>query len=128
MVSAKTVNDSVCLYCAQIKRLPSKSGAGTAVRQKAEGEDKCQQSPGLAAVPPAGSMEPWVKTWTADADVLRSKHSSNRRYGRCNHEFNVCVLVDATGIATHLASTHSTKELRASNCSAETPTTPTSSP
>ena len=118
----------VCLYCAQIRQLPSKSGSGTTMRHKAEGKDKCQRSPGPAANPPPGSMEPWVKAWTADEDVLRSKHPSNRRYGRCNHEFNVCVTVDATGTATHLASTHGTNELRASNCSAKTPTTPGASP
>ena len=40
-------------------------------------------------------------------EMLRSKHSSNRKYGRCNHEFNVCVHLDgATGVTTFVVGAH----------------------
>ena len=88
------------------------------MRQKAEGEDVCEDDALPAAAPPRKSTEPWVKTWVSNADVLRSKHSSNRKYGRCNHEGNVCVMVDnGSGKETHVASTHATSKLPPSNCS-----------
>ena len=101
---------------AQTSRLPSKSGSGTTLRQKSEGEDRCEDNAPPADSPPPGSTEPWVKTWVPNADVLRAKHGSNRKYGRCNHESNVCVIVDKRGTSSHVASTHGTSQLPPSNC------------
>ena len=90
------------------RRLPTKSLTGTTMRQKVEGEDKCRDDgQPTAAYPPRGSLEPWADHWTPNADVLRSRHTSNRKYGRCNHDANFCVMVDAaSGAVSHIASTH----------------------
>ena len=87
--------------------LPQKSGSGREHRERVEGNDRCDDdaAPGPAAYPPESSTEHWARTWTPNADVARSRHHQNRRYGRCNHEHNVCVMVDpATGEMHHTAS------------------------
>ena len=99
------------------KRLPAKSDSGTSMRQHSEGRDRCDDNAPSAAAPPAGSTEPWAAFWTPNADVLRSKHSIHRKYGRCNHPENVCVMVEAeSGMVSHMASTHGSPEAPPSNC------------
>jgi hypothetical protein len=112
-------------------KLPKKSGSGTGQREQVEGTDRCNNdAPGPAAYPPHGSAEAWANSWTPNWDVLRSKHSQNRKYGRCNHEHNVCVMVNpASGEMHHTASFIGSKlgppgpggrktELPPGNCSA----------
>jgi hypothetical protein len=89
------------------RQLPSKSSSGTAARQRAEGSDRCSDDAPLAAAPPRASTETWANRWHMDSEALSSRHTSNRRYGRCNHDQNICVLASATGNATHLAAMHS---------------------
>ena len=100
--------------------LPTKSSSGTSARQKAEGHDRCHDDAPYAAAPPQKSTEPWVKSWTANADVLRSRHAQNRKFGRCNHDGNVCVQVDSSGMIRYMASSRTssaTDAAPASNCS-----------
>ena len=97
------------------KELPTKSATGTVSREKAEGKDQCRDEEWNAAPPPQQSMEPWAKTWTPNAEVLRSKHSQNRKIGRCNHESNLCVNVDASREVKYLV-TNKGHALHSSNC------------
>ena len=116
----------LCLSSNATRRLPAKSEQGTLARTRAEGADRCDDDAPPAAFPPKLSREPWAERgkWTPQRDVLRSKHHSNRKYGRCNHEFNVCVHVEpSTRQPTHWASAYAiahgslAMELPASNCS-----------
>jgi len=117
------------------KRLPGKSKDGTAARAKAEGVDRCDDDGAPPALfPPSRSREPWAQPgmWTPTKDVPRSKHHSNRKYGRCNHEFNVCLHSDRRdpyrgGVPTYWANPYpaATKasglSLLASNCTVPHP-------
>ena len=95
------------------RRLPTKTGAGTSSRTKVEGDDRCDDDAPPAEYPPDLSREPWVGKWTPNKDVLRSKHNQNRKMGRCNHEFNVCVHVDRSGAVSHWASAFAAPDVAA---------------
>ena len=73
-----------------------------AVRAAREGEDRCSNDQPVAAMPPRGSPEHWAHggRWKANNESLRSRHTSFRRFGRCNNELNVCLHLDAQGTAT----------------------------
>lgn len=105
------------------KRLPQKTGAGAKARQKDDGEDRCRDSLPWAAAPPALSTEPWARLWTPEAEVHRSRHTANRKVGRCNHVDNVCVMVDATSgeVSQVAANRGGTLERPASNCTEARP-------
>ena len=96
-----------------MERLPTKTGAGTSSRTKVEGDDRCDDDAPPAEYPPDLSREPWVGKWTPNKDVLRSKHNQNRKMGRCNHEFNVCVHVDRSGAVSHWASAFAAPDVAA---------------
>mmetsp|Transcript_23888 Transcript_23888/g.61036 ORF Transcript_23888/g.61036 Transcript_23888/m.61036 type:complete len:381 (-) Transcript_23888:142-1284(-) len=85
-----------------VKSLPAKSGRGSSARLQAEGRDRCSDDQPYAVYPPRGSPEPWVKKWMPFNDTLRSKHFSNRKYGRCNIASNVCTMLNGTGHAVDL--------------------------
>lgn len=92
------------------RKLPGKTADGTRARASLEGEDRCDDAAPFAAYPPTASREPWKSRWTPDQEVLRSKHSQNRKTGRCNHEFNVCVQVDDRNQVSHWANVHALPE------------------
>ena len=84
-----------------VKALPGKTSKGGAARTRAEGIDRCTDNQPLAAYPPRGSSEAWVGKWQPSGETLRSKHSSNRKYGRCNHGGNVCIALNSSGQTIH---------------------------
>ena len=71
--------------------LPQKTARQSLIRRFIEGRVRCSSAPKHAARPPVGSPEPWVRAWTPNADVPSSRHTTSRKYGRCNHPDNVCV-------------------------------------
>ena len=89
------------------KLLPTKSAQGNVARLKAEGADRCTDDQPFAAMPPRGSHEVQVKKWTGVNDTLRSKHTTNRKFGRCNHAGNVCIMLNASGLPAFKATADS---------------------
>ena len=75
------------------KLLPGKDSKSKGIRAKAEGADRCTDDQPAAARPPKGSPELWAHggRWKVHNDTLRNKHTSMRKFGRCNNDRNVCL-------------------------------------
>ena len=82
------------------KNLPAKDVHGDRQRVSVEGAPRCSDDQPPTLMPPRLSKEHWVRLWNPQAETPRSRHASNRRYGRCNHEHNVCVMrvLDTNGV------------------------------
>ena len=82
------------------KQLPGKDAKSTLLRGKSEGTDRCSEDQPPAASPPRDSPERWAHggRWKTMNETLRAKHSSSRKFGRCNNELNVCLHLSTDGV------------------------------